>query len=571
MKRIASAALSAAMLTGVAAGSLSAQTTASAATYQTIHSVTATTEWTRRINAEKAKYPEKKNNKQCYWNKKWNSITGKYGDEDSYSTSACVHNSYGYCNDCKVLQMTTYSGYYYSNHYNLSTNSYGGSTRTYSQCIAFAAKLALDIWQTDVFIRYDIRDGKVQYGDGSSEDYVPKVGDILRFVSGGYEHSIFITYVNGDDIRFAQCNADNKCGIDWDANNYNGSGITQRYLRARAQYVERPAIAGDLNLNGKIDNGDASIFEDTVMYDGNPVGEISNGVNCCAPMTAYDVNGDGYVNTDDLNQIKYGSNHPDYMKIINHSDPTTCRWQPKRHISGFRFSDGCYYVKNNIGGVAWIGAVDTELKSLTLPSRVYSDKDKRWYDVNEVGYNAQGRGAGWRTCTDHCKIETLRIPDSIKRIHSFVFEEGALRSLVFEGSNPQLETIEESAFYNCKNLGGLYLTKATKLANIGDNAFAGCSNLTYIDLPYFNDHSLYFGSTANGSVFGTGKTVVSQMFVNNPNRINTAANYQHLKFKSGDINYWRNGKLKLYGRLFKVYQGEQLIATKSTGNGYLYP
>ena len=66
MKRIASAALSAAMLTGVAAGSLSAQMTASAATYQTIHSVTATTEWTRRINAEKAKYPEKKNNKQCY-------------------------------------------------------------------------------------------------------------------------------------------------------------------------------------------------------------------------------------------------------------------------------------------------------------------------------------------------------------------------------------------------------------------------------------------------------------------------------------------------------------------------
>lgn len=573
MKRIASAAISAAMLAGMAGTGLLANlsTTASAAGNQTVHSVTSSTEWNRRINNEKAKYPATKNGKKCYWNRKWNSITGKYGDEDSYSTTPCSHNSQGYCNDCNTLQMSAVHGNYYTTGYNLITNSYGSSVTTYSQCIGFACKLALDLWQTDTFIQYDIKSGKIQYGDGSSENYVPKVGDNVRIFAGGYEHSIFITYVNGDDIRFAQCNADNKCGIEWDVNYYNGSGVTQAYLRSRAKYVERPAIAGDLNLNGRIDNGDAAIFESTVMYDGNPVGAIENGIGTVAPYSAYDVNGDGHVDTTDLNQIKYGSNHPDYMRLISRSDETTCRWAPINNINGFRFSDGSYYVKNDIGGVSWIGSVDKEATSVSVPTSVYHPKDKKWYTVNEIGYNAQHRGGGWRTCTAGYKIKTLRIPDSITKIHSFAFESWEMTSLQFSGSNPKLEIIDEYAFYDCQKLTSLNFTPCTKLNTVGDYAFNNCKKLATVIFPTTTNSSssaqmnMKFGKTYGMFNDASTRTTCCTLYF-----MNNASSYRTVILTANDIAMIRSGKLAVClagkvrikdsnGNILLTYSNSQLM------------
>lgn len=499
-RKITSAALSFALLTvfagnGMLAGvSGNLSITASAAT---VNSITSASAWDAAIAQEKQKYPEYMGGRKCYWNKGWNSNTNQNGNENTYSTTRCYHNDMGYCSTCNTMQMNATNGYYYNENYCLYTNYDGahGSYTSYSQCIAFACKLARDLWQTDTFIQYNIDgDGKVVYGDGTRADYTPKVGDNVRLsFSSGTEHSIFITAVNGDNVTFAQCNADNKCGIEWDRTYYNGTRVNTNYLRSHADYVERPAIAGDLNLNGRIDSGDAAIFESTVMYNG-----VTRGTNTSsrptidgAPMSAYDVNGDGYVNTTDLNQIRYGSNHPDYMRIISYHDEVSCRWQQIKHTRGFRFSDGCYYVKNNMGGASWIGAVDTEISTLTVASSVYCPDDNRWYTVNEIGYDAQGAQSGWRTCTAKCKIKTMRLPDTIKKIHAYTFEDGELERLQFAGSNPQLETIDAYAFWNCKMLGSrdsgtldFRPAKKLKRSAVDSTAFTGTPRLWTIK--YYN-------------------------------------------------------------------------------------
>ncbi|MBQ6039399.1 MAG: leucine-rich repeat protein [Oscillospiraceae bacterium] len=571
MKRIASAVLSLAILTGTAGSGatalLDANLTASAATYDTVNSVMA--DWQNRINAEKQKYPEKKNGKQCYWNSEYNEITGKYGTPDTYSTTPCTHDMNGAGLHCNFITPTV-RNYSPSNYGRMEiVNLQYNYTLPYGQCIGFASKVAEDMWGTKDFVQYRVEDEKLVFNGKPTENFEPKVGDNVRF----WNHSIFITGISGDQIYFVQCNGDGKCGIDWDATYYHQYRITKQFLREEAEYIERVAVAGDLNLNGRIDNGDAAIFEDTIMYDG-----ITRGTELAtsrvaekpgAPLSAYDVNADGYVDMNDINQIRYGQNHPDYQKIVRLEDAPGCRWSRCGRRSGyFRFTDGSFYIKNNLGGVSWIGNVDRDLTSYTVPSRVYNAEENKWYDVTEIGESAYM----WRTCTGNLKYKTFKIPDTVKRIHSYALEGWTdLTSFGFSGSNPQLETIDNYAFYNCSKNVVFDLRKAKKLANIGDSAFEGCTKISYIDLPFFTDHALYFGSTTKGSIFGANYPKNVTLFVNNPNSTNQASNYQHLKFKNGDINYWSNGKLKLHGRLFKVYQGEQYICQKGINTGYLNP
>ena len=143
-------------------------------------------------------------------------------------------------------------------------------TLPYGQCIGFASKVAEDIWGTKDFVQYRIENGKLVLEGTARETYEPKIGDTVRF----WNHSIFITGISGDQIYFVQCNGDGKCGIDWDATYYHQYRITKQFLRDEAEYIERVAVAGDLNLNGRIDSGDASIFESTIMYDGITKGTI---------------------------------------------------------------------------------------------------------------------------------------------------------------------------------------------------------------------------------------------------------------------------------------------------------
>lgn len=559
LKQITSAMLSMTIIAGAAATGLSIKTDTSAASTKLMYN-TVISQWKTRINDEKNnRFPNK-----AYWNHK--GVT-KY-DENTCTNKPCNHKPdevKGLCYCSEVLFNGNYS----------------------KQCYGFAIKLAKDIWGTKEFYTYDI-----------GSNYEPKIGDNVRLnipvdnISGKTQgHSIFITGISGENITFAECNGElEDCQIRWDRTSYyekvhankvylpDKDGVNQEatiykgvkssittvnksYLRKYGISYKRPVIAGDLNKNDRLDSGDAEIFEQTVMKDGR----TSNSNH--TPLSYYDVNGDGYVDMSDYNEIRYGSNN---YRIITPDEDPTCRWNSRPHDSGFLFNDGCYYVKNKFGGASWIGMLDTDKSSVYVSSRVYDPNDNCWYNVNEIGAERRSGQSGDRTCTRGCKIKTLYIPDSITRIHSYTFEEGKLTSLRFSGSNPQLETIDEYAFYNCKTLKTLDLTPAKKLKNIGNNAFEGCTGLYHIDLPY-TTHVLNLGS-GSGSIFGSTNPTSATIEINNPyTSTSPSSNYQKINIAGKDYNYWKNNDLYFYGRIFKLYNQNKYIGKVDRYQGYLRP
>ncbi len=139
----------------------------------------------------KAKFPA-----GAYWNG---------GDPDSYTWSPCVchgRQSCGYADDC------TCNGY-----------TYDGDEYAW-QCMGFAYKLQQDVY------------GGHPYDWTDNYDYASamanlKPGDVVRYNG----HSIFITYVNGDYIEYADCNSGvaGNCGIRWGAHNQTKSSIRSTF------------------------------------------------------------------------------------------------------------------------------------------------------------------------------------------------------------------------------------------------------------------------------------------------------------------------------------------------------
>lgn len=43
-----------------------------------------------------------------------------------------------------------------------------------------------------------------------------RVGDVVRYRCGNYDHTIFITEISGNNVKFSDCNYDLRCGIRWD-------------------------------------------------------------------------------------------------------------------------------------------------------------------------------------------------------------------------------------------------------------------------------------------------------------------------------------------------------------------
>lgn len=557
IKQMTSAMLSMAIIAGTTATGLSARTDTAAAGTKLMYN-TVISEWKTRINHEKNKvFPD---------GSYWNHIGLSSFDDNTCTDKPCrhVHDHAQNIENCCKTQ--------------LADGSYMG------QCYGFAYKLAKDIWKTEEYYSFSIE---------NNNDYEPRIGDNVRLnyeVEGSTDqgHSIFITDISGDNITFAECNGElQDCRITWDRTSYyeriitkdvwveeikafrgikagdpdSVATVTKDFLIKYGTLCFRPVIAGDLNKNGRLDSGDAEIFEQTVMKNG----WTSNSNH--TPLSYYDVNGDGYVDTKDYNEIRYGSNN--YRLILPGESPK-CRWDSIMNDHGFLFN-GCYYVPNNIGGASWIGVLDTELTSVYVSSRVYNSNDRKWYDVNEIGYDSHLGFGGSRTCTADCKIKTLYIPDSIKRIHSYTFENGQLTSLRFSGSNPQLDTIDEYAFYNCKTLKTLDLIPAKKLKTICSNAFDGCTGLYHIDLPY-TTHTLNLGS-GNGSIFGSTNPRSATIEITNPNRSTSpSSNFQKISISNQDLNYWKNYKLYFHGRIFKIYNQNRFICQQGEYLGYLsYP
>lgn len=128
----------------------------------------------------------------AYWNG---------GDPNSYTWSPCVchgRSTCGYADDC------TCNGY-----------TYNGTEYAW-QCMGFAYKLQQDAY------------GGHPYGWDDNYDYTSamanlKPGDVVRYNG----HSIFITYVSGDYIEYADCNSTvaGNCGIRWGAHNQTKSSL----------------------------------------------------------------------------------------------------------------------------------------------------------------------------------------------------------------------------------------------------------------------------------------------------------------------------------------------------------
>ena len=76
-----------------------------------------------------------------------------------------------------------------------------------------------------------------------------------------------------------------------------------------------------------------------------------------------------------------------------------------------------------------------------------------------------------------------RIQGSQKEINAFYDCSTTLQNFDFEAGEPQLEIIDNYAFYHCTELQEINLSRCTKLISIGDYSFSECSSVSSIILP----------------------------------------------------------------------------------------
>lgn len=105
----------------------------------------------------------------------WNHVGSSKNNPDGYTYEGC--NSHKFCNE-------------YSNAW---------------QCHGFALKLGADMFGTNP------RNWK-----RASNLNNLRAGDIIRYNTGKYEHTVFVTGVNGNSVTIADCNYDLHCRIRWD-------------------------------------------------------------------------------------------------------------------------------------------------------------------------------------------------------------------------------------------------------------------------------------------------------------------------------------------------------------------
>lgn len=328
---------------------------------------TVISEWQQRINDEMRKFPD-----LAYWNNKQTGIVS----ENTYSDYTPDERYRSYLTQEKTKGENYTSKFFCRKGYYKNWSKTEEAELENGECIGFARKLSSDIWGPAVLIRYKLKNNS--YGSTNSNepfntelydmDYTPQIGDIVRLnykvstsvgeLSQG--HSIFITDVSEDGIiSFAECNGElNDCQIRWGRNSYYHSlnwetvylpdrnnnpvmrillsgntysqvYVTKDFILDHAEYYERPGIAGDLNFDGYLNSADAEIFESTIMFNG------ANNNSYTAPMPFYDVNGDGYVDMQDVNSLRYGT--ADRRIVMLNEKDVRCTFQRKNNRNGFRF------------------------------------------------------------------------------------------------------------------------------------------------------------------------------------------------------------------------------------------
>ena len=90
------------------------------------------------------------------------------------------------------------------------------------------------------------------------------------------------------------------------------------------------------------------------------------------------------------------------------------------------------------------------------------------------------------TVTFQISSKIIRISGSEKEINAFHDCSTTLQNFVFEDSSePELEIIDNFAFYKCSVLQKIDLTPCKKLKSIGDYSFSECTQVSSILLPEF--------------------------------------------------------------------------------------
>lgn len=433
------------------------------------------TGWNALIQREKDKFPEKVNGQQCYWNG---------GNVDSYTTTPCTSRHMG-DNYLEGPSMNFYDvDYDYISQVGQNDMTHQNESVTYSQCYGFALKVSMDLFGNDTFCQYNLDgSGNVIYSDGTRKPYEPKLGDVVRIKLGDNRnphHSIILTGVNSYGVySFAQCNANGQCEIDWDQTQvvYQGSDgkgrtmnvtadVLRRYL-ANGGWVERHCVAGDLNLDGTIDSKDVTKFNQLVA-----TGKLNE-----TPDEAADVNHDNMINEQDLAKLRsFTADQLRNQHYVNTDDHPDSRYN--RVVADF-FVNGAGYDVTSDGNATFVGVVDKQKTSFTVPSRVYDNVNKKYRYVTQIGDENPRYPGG-------CRVEnltTVTLPYSVEKINRFAFMNSKLQTLNFSSNSSNLTTVEENAFAFCK-LTNIEWEYMTDLTTIGNNAFAGITTLGAVSLPY---------------------------------------------------------------------------------------
>lgn len=574
-KQILSAALAVALTAGIVAANAATSTVTAFAMTNTVNysQHNFSSDWASLIQQEKQKFPEKVNGKQCYWNG---------SNQDSYTTTPCAHGWDGSGSRCMFI--TPSLNFYDCTTYELITEyDSHGEHIAYGQCAGFAAQLQSDIFQTSDMIRLTLdANGYYTTPDGKKVKYYPQRGDSVR-ING--KHSIFITSTNSYEIKFAQCNADSHCGIDWDQTSYDGQTFTPSNLYKFVTYVDRPMLVGDLNLDGIVNSEDADIFKNTIMKDGSQLGN--------APFSAYDADFNNYINEADYKKLMNmsGSAFQGLRYVNSRRGNVTSRWNRVDTARGnFMVNGGIYTTScNSTGGASFIGTLDTEQTSFSIPNTVKNPEDGITYNVTEVGY-AGNRGPNVNRI---CKLKTVTIPPNVQKIVKYAFYSCALEQINFSNSST-LKSIDEYAFYNsnltsivipttvetigagafrsCKKLTSFKVAqntaKSCNLRLIGDYAFKECTSLNEVRIENNISRIIKLGTT-NG-IFDTSKAVKLYL-------PNTSSTMGILHLQTEDANKFRNNNLLVYAGCYKINEYNdssyvnRLCYKTSTSLSRIYP
>lgn len=231
------------------------------------------------LSCEMQKFPAGK-----YWNNRSN--------PESYTSTPCTKHHIHGADNCD-----DYCSYVYG-----AANFEYGTDKMLDcdkmlQCAGFARKLAQDFFFGNI--------GNAQRGSRSTwiryhiqNSYSPRFGDQVRIK--GNTHSIFITEVKGNNIKFADCNGNDDCGIRWNVSATlinNGKYIKYGGQTYDVNYIFRPVMVGDVDGDSEVTLFDLNGILELIAP--QTYGAFEYQLNPNITRAAADLNNDDAVNMAD--------------------------------------------------------------------------------------------------------------------------------------------------------------------------------------------------------------------------------------------------------------------------------